>query len=92
MALSPSIASSLGQYGAQVQTGATALVPDAGFAFGCIQFVTSGQLSAITARGWSGSAITGVSFAADSKIYGLFTSVTPAAGVTIIGYKIPFKP
>jgi hypothetical protein len=90
--ISPSINATLGQYGAQVATGdgTTELTPDTGYAFGSIQFVTSGTLSAITARGWSGT-ITGKTFAADARINGLFTSVTPASGVVVIAYKIPYK-
>ena len=87
---SPSIYAQLGQYGAQVATGdgTTALVPDAGNVFASIQFVTSGTLSALTASGWTGT-ITGKTFAADARIFGSFTSVTPSSGVVVIGYKIP---
>lgn len=89
---SETISSEYGQYGAKVITGdgTTATTPDAGFAFGSLQFVTSGHLHALTARGWTGD-ITAKSFAQDSRIYGLFTSVTPANNVVVIAYNVPFK-
>lgn len=89
---SETISSEYGQYGAKVITGdgTTATTPDAGFAFGSLQFVTSGHLHALTARGWTG-AIANKTFAADARIYGVFTSVTPANNVVVIAYNIPFK-
>jgi hypothetical protein len=90
--MSETIRSVYGQYGAKVITGdgTTATTPESGFAFGSLQFVTSGQLAALTARGWTGT-IANKTFAADARIYGLFTSVTPASNVVIVAYNIPFK-
>lgn len=89
---SETIRSEYGQYGAKVITGdgTTATTPDAGFAFGSLQFVTSGTLAALTARGWTGDA-TGKSFFHGTRIWGVFTSVTPANNITVIAYNIPFK-
>ena len=87
-----SVASQYGRYGAKVITGdgTTATTPEAGYAFGSLQFVTAGSLAGATARGWSGT-FTGKSFVADARVYGLFTSVTPANNVTVIAYNIPHK-
>ena len=89
---SETISSEYGQYGAKVITGdgTTATTPDAGFAFGSLQFVTSGHLHGLTARGWTGD-ITSKNFAADARIYGIFTSVAPANNVVVIAYNVPFK-
>jgi hypothetical protein len=89
---SETIRSEYGQYGAKVIVGdgTTATTPEAGFAFGSIQFVTTGALTGLTARGWTGD-ITGKSQFHGTRIWGIFTSVTPASGVTVIAYNIPFK-
>jgi hypothetical protein len=89
---SETIRSEYGQYGAKVITGdgTTATTPEAGFAFGSLQFVTSGHLAALTARGWTGD-VTAKSFSQNSRIWGVFTSVTPANNVVVIAYNIPFK-
>ena len=89
---SETLRSKYGQYGAKVITGdgATATSPATGFAFGSLQFVTSGHLHALTAPGLTGEII-GKNFAANARIYGIFTSVAPANNVVVIAYNIPFK-
>ena len=90
--MSETIRSEYGQYGAKVITGdgSTATTPAAGFAFGSLQFVTTGSLTGLTARGWTGT-ITGIQQYHGTRIFGIFTSVQPSNGVTVIAYNIPFK-
>lgn len=72
---------SLGQGGATVETGTTAVTGT----FAAIQFVEGGAFSALTSN-YDGDAFTGVTLAAGTIIYGRFTAFTLSSG-KVIAYK-----